>query len=631
MKKSILFIVLVFVLCFSVFGETQGNYSSTPKEGVQFEDLDLYGNIYTYYSGRGLKLPNYIPAYLSQEMYLRNISGNKKIVGRYVPRYFDGETYTNFRTEGFNPRNLTDIEKSYLDEMSFTVTPDKTTNNKCNYIGYWQNSKSFVQNKLFEENKTLLSVYYYYDLGYSYIPEIKTAFYSDCSEIYKYLYDGSDYIYLTAYGFKKDPIINKWCDGVDDTYANPLRKVMAETLKIHYNATSYIDIATKMFNDVTTTKNYDGTCTLAGTLIHDCISETQLSNDIKERDDWMLDVMAGNYLPELISYDGTIYGAGEIRNYFASIDPYFNYCQENYIANSINSWWSFKASREKLDCDNYMNDIVREQIGINEDWTQNGVESVIWDHYKNTYNIPTGTNLYPFNVKYTSIRCSEDQEWTQMPINPLNPNAQTPYVECNFSSTDAEVVNISFSFQIWLNPAFALVAGADSIQESYNTEYLQQMLSALQYDPKEITIKNYGGKIDIISSFSVNRSKEDGCTFVFMTPNQVNKTIDAVDQALSQTQDNAERLPDEVIKALDAQIKLLRSEEKKSQFFFYIDIVAKLIFRGFVLLYYILSMACIFMILRLIFVIPTQIIKVMNNMGKSKQKRQQDSILNKGM
>jgi hypothetical protein len=132
-----------------------------------------------------------------------------------------------------------------------------------------------------------------------------------------------------------------------------------------------------------------------------------------------------------------------------------------------------------------------------------------------------------------------------------------------------------------------------------------------------------------MSSFSVNRSRDNGCSYVFMTYQQANKTVNQVNDIAYKTQVDAEQKPAEVIRSLEVQLKLLKSEVEKTQFYFYVDIFAQLIFRGFQIFYYVIEIILLLYVVKLTFQVPSTMIRILNVLGESKKKRKQESILNK--
>jgi len=636
MKKIILTIILLSIMSMIVFSD-ETIYKKDPQNAdLDIYDLNLYEGYEIYSNRETMSLPRYIPQYLGQELYLDGYSKYaNKVVGRYVPRYWDGEKYTNFRTDGYNPDDLASDQIEMLDEISLNMYENKDTANKCSYVIEFKTTKD-INPTTSKEYKNLLSIPYYYDLGYWYVPEINDAFSDDCIYLYDYLYDGSDYVYLTPYGFKKDPLVNKWCSGSTQTYANPIRKVQSEVLKVYYNASSYIEIATKMYNDITTIKNYDGTCTLNSTLIHDCISETQLLEDIKTKDNWMMNIKSGNYIPYDINY--LSYSTPqEIYDYFYDTDYIFKNCQDNYMSNGfskvaylISFYLTDGEYAKNWDyCSYYIQNTIRPKLGVVSDWTIKGVDDVIWKHYSESYDIKYGSNLYPFNIKFSGIRCRENDSYFNSGVfNPLNPFAETPYVTCNYTSADSQDVKIGFYFDVKVNPVFSLIAGADNIQEAYNTEYFRHVFRNYDINLSQINILNFTGGFTIVSWVDLNRSKEDGCSFVYLSNESVGNVVTSVDTGLKIAQKEAEKLPNEVIRQIEVQLRLIKSEVSKTQFFFYIDVIAKLIFRMFILFYYCISLICILYIVKLCFKIPTKMLEVMRNLGTSKRNRQKKSILN---
>lgn len=133
----------------------------------------------------------------------------------------------------------------------------------------------------------------------------------------------------------------------------------------------------------------------------------------------------------------------------------------------------------------------------------------------------------------------------------------------------------------------------------------------------------------ITTYFSVNRSKSNGCSFVFLTNASATKITETLKDLFVATQKNADVVPTEVTRQLEAQVRLLKAEKSKTEFYYYIDIVAKLVFRAFILFYYIVSIILFLYVIKLIITIPFTMINVMRSLGTSKKNRQQHSILNK--
>lgn len=644
MKNKFIVIIcaLIVLFSFSATAYTKSYtmvYDQTPKEDFDFTDLNLYQNINSEYANRDFPLPRYIPQYLGQQLYQKGLSTmDKKVIGSYVPRYFDGEKFTNMRIDSYSPIQLDDTEKAYLDEVSFVVAPSKDTSNKCNYVAYWQFTKDFTP-EYSTKNQTLYDVYYYYDLGYWYVPEIKKAFEEDCKYIYSdYYYNGYFFNGLVSSMCNKKPFTLLLQDII--TYA---------TLQNRYNESNPQIIAFKVFNDtnMTTPKfqaSLSGKCTLnlgsSNLTDLDCYSIGDYLDIIKRKDDWMRNVINGNYIPKSRQINGQ-----NVETYLTANDNKYKTCKQYSIASKVNPFNDIvnpiayinrvsKAISTKEDCQKYLQTKRESLLQISTDWTTNGVSSLIWKHYKNDYNIPQGTNLYPLNIKYAGIRCRENETWRTYQVNPISPNAQTPYVECNYSNADPQIIKVGFNFDVKINPAFAMVSGSDSILESYNADYMRTLLQTYTFlsgnNTPTISIKNYTSGATITAYFLVNRSKTDGCTFTYMDNVSATKITERLTDLSQAVQKNAEIVPPEVTRQLEVQVNLLKAEAEKTQFFFYIDIIAKLIFRGFILFFYVVSIIMMIYLVKLTIVIPQHMIMVVHNLGRSKKKRMNSSILNRG-
>jgi len=642
--KKILLITMILLSIMSLIVFSQTEYTDTPENAeLDIYDLNLYDG-YQEYSNRNMNLPRYIPQYLGQELYLKGYSKySKKIVGRYVPRYWDGEKYSNFRTDGYDPRNLTSDEIQMLDQITLNMYSNKDTANKCSYVIEFKTTKD-VNPTSVNDYKNLINIPYYYDMGYWYVPEIRDAFDDDCNRLYDQntndltpvvTFDGSTYYYFDVNEgeLRKDIFVNKLCGKQTSLYLSTLQRINYEVLKTYYNSSSYIEVITELYNDVTSVKNTDGTCTLNSAITFDCISESQLIKDLKIKDDWMLKVISGNYIPYDVNYLSYT-SPQEITNYFYSTDIIYRNCVNNFNSET-NLWDTIKYlfnSEYKTQwdyCQNYIQDSVRVKIGIADDWTSKGVQSVIWKHYANTYLIQEGSNLYPYNIKFSGIRCRENDTYFNSGVfNPLNPFAETPYVTCNYTTSDPEIVKVGYYFDVRINPVSAFVMGADSVSESYNTEYFRHVFRNYDINISQINILNFTGGFTIVSWVDLNRSKENGCTFLFVTNESVSKFVESVDTGNQGLQKEAERLPSEVIRQIEVQLRLVKAEIEKAQFFFYIDIVAKLIFRMFILLYYCLSVVFLLYIIKVVMGIPNKMLEIIRNLGTSKHNRKRNSMLN---
>ena len=646
-----IFVCLATIMLFSInaFAVTYTNpakyklvYNQTPDEDFQFSDLNLYQNIYSEYSGRNMPLPRYIPQYLSQDLYLRGYSSlSKKVIGMYVPRYFDGEQYTNFRIDSYNPRDLNVTEKSYLDQASLIVSPAKDTQAKCNYVAYWSFARDFTPD-YGKGNRTLYDVYYYYDLGYWYVDEIRDAFVDDCPFIYSSykVTTPTSYNYLywdtKINKFRIHKYISNICELQSD-FTTSLYTTQMAFLGGYYNSSSDIETSIKIYEDVASTINTDGTCT-NGAFTIPCFPRSELVSATQIKDSWMMEVVNGNYIPKSRKLNGVTLDVYLLQN-----DNRYKECLR-YFSNpymgAVGSAVFLARQIERLipnsnaqQCDAYLQERRKTLLKESKDWSIDGVGNMIWNHYKQDYNIPKGTNLYPFNIKYAGIRCKENDTWRTYEVNPMSPNAQTPYVECNYTASDPQIVNIGFNFDVKINPAFAMVSGSDSILESYNADYLRTLFQSYTFltgnTTPLINIKNYSSGSTITAYFSVNRSKADGCSFTFLTNTSARIITEKLNDLTYQTQKNAENVPAEVEKQLEVQVRLLKSEAEKTQFYFYIDIIAKLIFRAFVMFYYIVSIIMMLYLIKLIIQIPHIMVSVLNSLGTSKKNRQNNSILNR--
>lgn len=627
----LLLILLCVILSTNCFSVSQPKYSLvynyTPKEDFDFTDLSLYDNIYTEYSNRNFPLPRYIPQYLETDMFLKNKStlGNK-VIGIYTPRYFDGEKYTNFRIDSYNPRNLTDAEKGYLDRMSLSIDRTKTTDNKCNYMAYWSFTRDFTPDYSIDNSKIVYDVYYYYDLGYWYSDVIRDYFTNDCPYIYGSYMNNGQYT---------NPLVEYYCK--DLSYRGTS---FNSQLYSKYNTSTLNDLAIKIYQDGTSTKLSNGKCivpSISNSTSFFCYSKSDYINIINIKDNWMMKMLSGNYIPQFLLYNGK-----NLDNHLSSVDERYRTCKQQIsqlsfggspTAGTFAFWYVFDKSKLKTlqDCQIYVQAKREQLLKLTEDFTTTGVSDMIWKHYKESYNIPKGTNLYPLNIKYAGIRCRENETFKTYEVKPINPNAQSPYVECNYSTTDPQVLKVGFVFDVRINPAFAMISGSDSILRSYDADYLKTMFQTIYTlgNLTDIKISNYTSGSVITAYFLVNRSKENGCTFVYMDNTSTAKVTTQIVDVTQQVQKMAEVVPPEVTRQLEVQVKLLKAEAEKTQFFFYIDIIAKLIFRGFVLFYYIVSVTMLLYIINLMIVIPKHIIEVMNLLGTSKYKRINNSILNK--
>lgn len=638
-KFIVMICVLIVLFSFSATAYTKSYtmvYAQTPKEDFDFTDLNLYQNINSEYANRDFPLPRYIPQYLGQQLYLKGYSTiDKKVIGMYAPRYFDGEKFTNMRIDSYSPSQLDNTEKSYLDEVSFVVAPSKDTSNKCNYVAYWQFTKDFTP-EYSTKNQTLYDVYYYYDLGYWYVSEIRKAFEDDCKYIYSdFLLNNGDYT---------NSLVRNYCnaDNPYDTWFDFDYQFLAS----RYNSSSYEETSFRAFND-TKRLSYNiftGKCLMNITELYDknvdCFSQTEYLDIIKRKDDWMRNVINGNYIPKSRQINGQ-----NVETYLTANDNKYKTCKQYSIASKVNPFNDIvnpiayinrvsNAISTKEDCQKYLQTKRESLLKISTDWTTKGVSSLIWKHYKNDYNIPQGTNLYPLNIKYAGIRCRENETWRTYQVNPISPNAQTPYVECNYSSADPQIIKVGFNFDVKINPAFAMVSGSDSILESYNADYMRTLLQTYSFlsgnNTPTISIKNYTSGATITAYFLVNRSKADGCTFTYMDNVSANKITEKLTDLTQAVQKNAEIIPPEVTRQLEVQVNLLKAEAEKTQFFFYVDIIAKLIFRGFILFFYVVSIIMMIYLVKLTIVIPQHMIVVVYNLGRSKKKRTNSSILNRG-
>jgi hypothetical protein len=561
---------------------------------------------------------------------------SKKVVGMYVPRYFDGEQFTNMRIDGFNPRDLNVTEKAYLDEASLIVVPASNTQKKCNYVAYWQFARDFTPD-YGKGNRTLYDVYYYYDLGYWYVSEIHDAFVKDCP------YTFSSYSFQNSY---YSSLVRGMCDNGADYLNIGTNAQKIGWLNYIFNASSYEESAMDLYyTTANANKTLNGKCYRTGRPFssddyYDCFSKEEYLDVMKIKDSWMMKVVNGNYIPQSSEY--RIQGK-TLDQYLFATDPRFKECISYFTTNQmgfiglavyeVNKVISKIPNSNQQQCDAYIQEKRASTIKLSGDWSREGVANMIWSHYKNDYNIPKGTNLYPFNIQYAGIRCKENDTWRTYQVNPLSPNAQSPYVECNYSSSDPQVVNVGFNFQVKINPAFAMVSGSDSILESYNADYLRTLFQTYTFlsgnTTPTINIKNYTDGATITAYFSVNRSKEDGCTYVFLTNQSATKITETLKDLTYEAQKNAENVPPEVPRQLEVQVRLLKAEESKTEFFYYVDVIAKLVFRAFILFYYVVSIILFLYVIKLIIILPSQMINVMRSLGTSKKHREHHSILSK--
>jgi hypothetical protein len=359
--------------------------------------------------------------------------------------------------------------------------------------------------------------------------------------------------------------------------------------------------------------------------------------DTQMKDDWMMKLVNGNYMPQYVTYQGKTLDA-----YLSSTDAQFRDCKQKYMTNFLNSVFSIKLGSNDQsfqNCQKYIQTKRQTLLKISQDFTTTGVQNMIWTYYKNTYNIDKGTNLFPLNVVLSGIRCKQNDTWKQYKPTPISPNSQTPYVECNYTNSDPEIISVGYKFDIFVNPVFSMISGSQTIQDAYSLEMLKNLflkykIQLAQLNNQNVTqftmnILNQSAGGSIVSSFSMNRSKENGCTFVFKTYDQANKTINQFNDLTNKVQQDAEDKPAEIIRELEVQIRLLKSEVDKTDFFFYIDVIAKLVFRAFILFYYTISIILFLYVIKLCILIPSTILKVMGSIGKSKRMRQEHSILNK--
>lgn len=666
MKKTITLILIVcmILLSINVFSavnipkEYALSYSETPDEQFDATDLTKYGNVYSLYTGRNFPLPRYMPQYLELNGYLQNHSSmQQRVIGTYTPRYFDGDKFNNFITDMYSTYDLNETEKAYLDEASLTISPIKVSAGKCSYMAYWQNSRDFTEDYAIDSSKKLLDIWYFYDLGYWYVPEIRNAFELDCPFVYSDKHSPSKpatyYYEDNTYGYVWDRYVMSMC-GKDQSYFSvPVDTAYTMGVNSRYNASSMTDLAVKLYNDktlnTTLAKTLEGKCTVWNSYIsayedYYCFPQSVMIEDIQRKDDWMMNVMGGTYMPKYLSYQGKTLDA-----YLSSTDAQFRDCKQKYFSSPLQAIKDYyivgftdmngQAYKDFYNCQSYLQAKRKLLVQLNQDFTAGGVQNMIWTYFKNTYNIEKGTNLFPLNIVLSGIRCKQNDTWKQYKPTPISPNSQTPYVECNYTSSDPEVISVGYRFDIFVNPVFSMISGSQTIQDSYSLEMLKNLflkykIQLAQTNNQNVTqftmnILNQSAGGSIVSSFSMNRSKENGCTFVFKTYDQANKTINQFNDLANKVQQDAEDKPAEIIRELQVQIRLLKSEVDKTDFFFYIDVIAKLVFRAFILFYYTISIIMFLYVIKLCILIPSTIIKVMQGIGTSKKHRQQHSILNK--
>lgn len=655
MKKIILLLILCLCSVLVMATSNDPEWSDTAEENFDVTDLTLFGNEYDKYQGNFI-LPPYIPNGVWSKLKTYNYTRSAAVIGRHVPRYFDGEKYTDFRVDGFNPDNLTIEEKEAMDSINFIVQHESQeggdSSDTCELTAYFETTKNYGIPKSYSDTDTtlLIEIPYAYDMGYFYIPEIRDIIAADCYNILDGLHPS---------------VIRRFCEGfIEGIGSSTLKNVIDSDVATFENKTSYLEsedgvgsrlLAYDPYNllGYVDPNGYSPSLELpciyypaveGSGYVTFCYSEQDLRDAYSILDEWMIQFIKGLYVPrdcenalqdyannnayykealettETSFYDNIMF-VGSLFKFGLSAPGTIegaSYQQQVYeIDKIVTSQIQIDDTRKKV-CD------------IKKSYTPDIVEDLIWTHYRDTYKIQKGTNLYPFNIDRIDIRCHDNAQWEAYYYGDrLLPNQQTPTIFCDYSNQINDEVNVGFKITLRHNPVWATVVGADTINEGYDTGYLKYLFATENILGTEFVnykSPNFDQIATLGETFKLNRSTSDGC-FVYINVSQVGSFVEDIDDASNDAQGNAEGISNALDNQRTLQLSLLRSELEKNNFYGFLEIIAQLIFRLLIMVFYIIQILVFFWILKLLIDIPLGMLDAMSNLGKPSKGKGNNRII----
>jgi len=658
-KINIIIITIMMLLltsvCFGELPEFDFTYSNSPSDlSVNTDSVTRISNAKEMYEGHDMPLPNYIPHSVWDKLYIRNDTYNgPKFAGRHVPRYFDGERYTTLRTQGFNPENLTANEKDTMEQLALYVQHEKNTARDCELTTYLQTSKNLGEQPNFissDDTTELYSVYYAYDMGYFYVPEIQDLFKANCEDTFTNYYASGDYLYFDSntLTFRRHELIENLCDSDSDNFImNYL--VNAVALRIFYNVSSNQELAMTMYDDPTVTINTDGTCT-KGVLDYFCYPESTVTDIYEIVDDWMITALSGMYVPQ--SCDATLTNLYSTDDYFRSC---YNLVEELKTSQAEIIWSSLEKgstltpiaglytfislsvnkigleNRETyFSCQDYLSDKKKILCDMDDDTSSMYMKDVLWKHYKTTFDIERDSNLHPFNIESGAIKCDDESNqvysidflkgtvegWDgrfEPQQNSLLPNRILPLIVCDYSNSTKTTHNISFSYKVKINPLWAYTTGAHNTGDAYDINFIRYMFP----EGANIVFNQNDASFEI-SSYYVVDDEDEKCA-VSMNVEGATKMTDGIDTGISKADKFVKSVPEVLRKLEDIEIALYNSEKDSNDFFSTLTNISILARYIMILFFYMIEAVLFFVMFRMLIQVPITIIDRIKNIGKSKQ------------
>jgi len=582
MRKTGLSFLFILILLVSVVqsydfpAEKEYDYFSSVSDSdlTKMSQINLKDeNKYTHYIGRDFPLPRYVPL----EMWQKLTNANKSFVtsiGLHVPRYNDGVKFTEFRYDQFNLSQLTDEESNSIDHVRVIEHNFLDTDGVCNInlyasttdvVGGSQYYISDAQNR----TKNMLDIPIAYDLGYLYVPEIQAMIKQNCPSIFEDYYTGSDYRYWDSNmgGFRKHPFINDIC--LNDLDISDYETFIDyPILKESYGVNSLFELSLAIYNDPLNTINVDGTCTLGATTItFPCFGKGTTLNDIYSPiDDFIINLLYGTGFEP--------YTCKDRISDLISADTTYSTCKQliNDRANSVftNPFVTFFTliDPEIKNCVNYIDDKNSEAC-TQDTYSAQEVQGLIWDSYRNSFEIPQGTNLFPFNIKKLGVKCDSNDTfmWVNRPFEPtkfgkdkLDPFGELSTAYCDYSDSPG-LHNITISVEFVGNPVFALVAGEYKVNKAYNFEELKNMFQRVGILGNG-TITTIQDTVRWEFTHSLDTQKAEGC-YVYFTEEQAGEAVTKFKTIIDDTNEEVQKTADEISKMVEVELRLQKTEPIK--------------------------------------------------------------------